>query len=154
MRTLRVTALILLASAWMAFAQDATNQPCGAPPNTVNELWFVDQNGESQSFCLRERLRMKPDGGQTVRAAVTGSRYCSDIDRKFEHVTNCNLTGNVRCRRKSDPPEFMITVRFRHCRQLFGRRSKVKLPLAVILAPPGGSVDGAFPSPSGAFLEP
>lgn len=146
---LRVTALVLLASAGLAFAQggEPLEQPCGAPPNTVNELWFVDQNGESTSFCLRERLRMKSDGGQTIRAAVSGSQYCKSIDKEFDEVTNCNFRGIVRCRRKSDPPEFVITVRFHNCGELFGRRSKVRIPFADILAPPGSSVTGAFLGP-------
>jgi hypothetical protein len=153
MRTLRVTALVLLASAWVAFAQP--ERPCGEPVLNDNEFWFIDQNGESRSFCVRERRRITEFGGHMLWAAVSGSRYCTDIDRTFDSVTNCKFVGTVRCDRKSTPPEFVITSQFRRCRGVFGRQApRARGPLAKVLDPPGGSVDGAFVSVSGAFLEP
>jgi hypothetical protein len=150
---LRVTALVLLASAGVALAQ-TPEQPCGAPPNTDNEYWFIDQTGQSRSFCVRERRRFTVAGGQTVWAAITGSRYCNSIDRKFQHVTNCNFTGIIRCDRNLNPPAFTIRLRFRHCRDVFGKNIVTgRLPLAKVLEPPGGSVGGAFVgSASGAFV--
>ncbi len=153
MRTLGVTALVLLVSAWVAFAQ--LEQPCGAPVLNDNEFWFIDQNGESRSFCVRERRRITPAGGHTLWAAVSGSRYCTDIDRRYDAVTNCKFVGTVRCDRTSTPPAFVLTSRFRRCRGVFGRQAlTARGPLARVLEPPGGSVDGAFVSVSGAFLEP
>lgn len=155
MRTLRLAALVLLVSACGVYAQPVPDQPCGPGVFTDNELWLRGQNGESRSFCVRERRRLTIMGAQTLWAAVSTSPYCEDAAIGFGKVTKCRFVGRARCDTNREPPEFMITLRLRNCRKFLGRSSlRVTVPLADMLDPPGSSVDGAFPSPSGAFLEP
>lgn len=155
MRTLRLAALVLLVSACGVFAQTEPNQPCGAGMFTFDELFLRDQTGATQSFCVRERRRLRFSGAQTLWAAVSTSPYCEDAARGFGKVTKCKFIARVRCDSNREPPAFVIALRLRNCRNLLGRSSlRATVPLADMLTPPGSSVDGAFPSPSGAFLEP
>jgi hypothetical protein len=154
MRGLRLASLILLASAGIALTQQQPppaskplDQPCG-PPVYDNDFFFVDKTGASRQFCVRERHFVRPDGGYRARAAVDGSLYCTDDNKLFETVTNCNFLGTVRCNRKSK--QFLITFRFMSCQGVFGRKNFTRKnePLTAVLTPPGLS------SPAGAFLAP
>jgi hypothetical protein len=154
MRGIRLAALLLLASAGIALTQTQPppqskplNQPCGPPVNS-NDFFFVDKNGASRQFCVRERHYLRTDGGYRARAAVDGSLYCTDDNKPFDEVTNCHFLGTVRCNRKSKT--FLISFRFMNCQGVFGRRNFTRKnePLTAVLRPPGLS------SPQGAFVAP